>query len=139
MNHALPAGEDTTHAIDVQLTTLDEAIRIDAAAIPNIDVEGYETSVIAGAEKTLENPLLHSIIMELSGSGSRYGINEGTILKRLSDSGFEPFVNIPFERKLVSLQGKNAASGNTLFIRDKDLVTHRLALAPKFRTHGVEL
>jgi hypothetical protein len=38
-----------------------------------IDVEGFETEVISGAPRTLENPSLRCILMELAGYGKRYG------------------------------------------------------------------
>ena len=46
------------------------------------------------------------------------------------DNGFKTYSYDPFKRGLVSLEGKNLASGNTLFIRNEALVRERLATAP---------
>jgi len=76
---------------------------------------------------------MDAVIMELNGSGSRYGFDESAIHMRMRDYGFNTFVYMPFERVLSPLNGKNARSGNTLYIRNIDRVKKRLATAPKFR------
>jgi hypothetical protein len=81
-------------------------------------VEGYETLVLRGAEETLSRSSLHSVIMELNGSGKRYGFDESAILEMMQDHGFKTYSYDPLTRSLVNLQGRNLDSGNTLFTRD---------------------
>jgi FkbM family methyltransferase len=139
MNHVLTDAEQNRSGIQINVTTLDEAVAINSPTLLKIDVEGYETPVLQGAERLLSNPLLHSVIMELNGSGAHYGFDEVALLQKMADFGFESFAYEPFSRKLVSLKGKNAVSGNTLFIRDLGFITERLATAPQYRIHGVDL
>lgn len=91
MNHALSDGESQTGTLEVPVTTLDTAVDITSATIIKIDVEGYETPVLEGATRVLENPSVHAVVMELNGSGTRYGYDESVILAKMSGLGFEPF------------------------------------------------
>ena len=139
LDHVLADGESSESAVMVPVTTLDAALEGEGPAVIKIDVEGFETSVIKGAFRMLENPSLHSVIMELNGSGSRYGFSEDWILAAMADRGFSTYVYEPFARRLLSLDGKNNASGNTLFIRDLAGVEKRLASAPRVSVAGVQI
>ena len=77
-----------------------------------IDVEGYETSVLKGAENILKNNELCGVIMELNGSGKRYGYDESLILSMMTDYGFEAYSYDPIDRKFIALNGKNFTEGN---------------------------
>lgn len=139
VNHALAENERSANSIEVKVTSLDRVISEKQPNLLKIDVEGYETPVLCGAEKTLLNPQLHSIIMELNGSGNRYGFDESRLLRLLLDKGFMPFSYDPLSRNLTSLNGKNQAQGNTIFIRNEALVRERIASAPKFNVFGVSV
>lgn len=135
-NHVLAFGEQYEKTVTVEVTTLDTALKDNPPSLLKIDVEGYETAVLEGAQDTLKNTTLHSVIMELNGSGRRYGFNELRILELMSDFGFKTYSYNPFNRKLVSLEGKNLNSGNTLFIRNESFVKDRLEKAPKVSVHN---
>lgn len=130
-NHALANGEQCDNYVDVEVTLLDEYLKTESPSLVKIDVEGFETPVLSGAEKTLKKQSLHSVIMELNGSGDRYGYDESSILEMMNDYGFSTYSYNPISRTLVSLQGRNLRSGNTLFIRDIELVKEMLSSAPK--------
>ena len=125
-NHVMAAGEQTAGAISVPTLPLDQVLGGRVPAVIKMDVEGFETPVLRGARATLANPALHSVIMELNGSGTRYGFDEAEILRTMLEHGFSTYAYEPFARRLEPLGGKNAASGNTLFIRDRDLVAGRI-------------
>ena len=91
----------------------------DAETLIKIDVEGYETPVLEGAQKTLEKHELNAVIMELNGSGSRYGYDEARILELMFSYGFKTYSYNPLARKLINLDGKNLNEGNTLFIQQR--------------------
>jgi hypothetical protein len=61
--------------------------------------------------------------------GARYGYDEAEILALMRECGFGTYTYEPYARQLVSLEGKNHASGNTIFIRDVALVRSRIARA----------
>ena len=139
VNHALSDGESCANPVTVDVITLDSALAHESPSLMKIDVEGFEKPVILGGEKTLSNASLHSVIMELNGSGGRYGIDESTILEMMFDHGFAAYSYEPFQRLLVNLKGKNLDSGNTLFIRDRAYVEERVRTASKFTVNGCTL
>ena len=101
-----------------------------------IDVKGYEAPVLEGADETLKRKMLHSVIMELNGSGARYGFDESKILELMFDYGFKTYSYNPINRTLIKVDGKNLKSGNTLFIRDFSFVSERLKTAPMISISG---
>lgn len=135
-NHALAPGEHSDNTINVEVSTLDAELEGEWPSLIKIDVEGYETPVLEGAFETLKKQTLHSVIMELNGSGGRYGFDESRILEMMCDHGFGTCSYNPLDRILVNLQGKNLDSGNTLFIRDESFVLDRLKTASKISVHG---
>lgn len=135
-NHALAAGEECGEVIDVEVTSLDTALRGESPALLKIDVEGYETPVLDGAHEVLQNESTHSVIVELNGSGKRYGYDESRLLERMLDYNFETYSYDPLGRKLIDFHGKKADSDNTLFIRDRSFVEERLKTAPMVSVHG---
>lgn len=140
MSHVVPETDEVpTDTIEVEVTTLDSALEGLSPTLIKIDVEGFEANVIAGADQTLSNKSLDAVIIELNGSGKRYGFNEHELLKRILDYGFKAFTYSPFERRLLSLEGKNSRSGNTLFIKNVKEVEERLVEAPTFHVQGNDI
>ena len=139
MNHVIAADEQGENVISVKQSTLDE--ELDGAPLCiKIDVEGYETSTLQGGLNTLKNKGLYAVIMELNGSGNRYGYDEGEILGLMASYGFKPYAYQPFERRLIPLKGKNTiGTGNTLFIRDRALIQERIKTARGIKVHGVSI
>jgi len=138
-NHALAAGETSDGAAEVRVVNLDSILQGMDPFLLKIDVEGFETPVLEGGLKVLANPALKAVIMELNGSGDRYGFDEESILAKMLALGFQTYGYDPFSRRLIPLEGKNADAGNTLFIRDKKLVAERLRTAAPIAVHGRQL
>jgi FkbM family methyltransferase len=131
VNHVATAEEIAAgNVIEVKVIQLDSIIE-NIPTIIKIDVEGYETNVIKGAEKTLENPLLKAIIIELNGSGLRYGFDETAIHHQFLQKGFQPYQYDPFERNLILLNAPH--EHNTIYIRDVDFIKKRLQGAKKIK------
>ncbi len=136
VNHVLSDGEACASTVTVDVTTLDAMLSNESPAFIKIDVEGFEAQVLRGAPETLARTSLHSLIIELNGEGNRYGLEESLILDIMSYHGFTACSYDPFRRTLAELRGRKSGSGNTLFVRNRDLVEERLRTAPKITVHG---
>jgi FkbM family methyltransferase len=132
-------GETHNVTTQVEITTLDEIAKNLDPALIKIDVEGWETEVLIGGFKTLQNPGLLGLIMELNESGLRYGFSDSEILKILSGFGFAPYSYSPISRSLKRLEGKNSKGGNTIFIRNEVEVLKRIKGSPRRKILGVSI
>jgi FkbM family methyltransferase len=83
VNHVVAKSENAENAIEVMVDKLDNVLQGEMPALIKIDVEGFETEVINGAHEVLKNEKLKAIIIELNGSGGRYGYNEDDIKSTL--------------------------------------------------------
>jgi len=123
VNHV--ATENETDTIEVDISTLDSILLTETTpALLKIDVEGFETEVLNGAEKTLADKTLKAIIIELNGSGQRYGYDEIQIHKKLIEFGFKPFNYTPKSRQLKEIE--TFGIHNTIYLRDKEFVEGRI-------------
>lgn len=128
MNHVATATDQ--NVINVEVTTLDNLLAgRDCPLLIKIDVEGFETEVIKGAEGLFKNPALKALIIELNGSGKRYGYNEMNIHDKLVEYNFKPYTYEPFTRSLESIDSID--THNTIYVRDADFVLQRLKAAEK--------
>lgn len=113
----------------VPIEVLDEMLQEREPLLMKIDVEGYELPVLRGAQRVLSRPSLRGVIMELNGSGSRYGFDEASIINQMRAYGFQTASYDPFNRRIELQNGKCLTSGNTLFLRDLDFINKRLSEA----------
>lgn len=138
----LTNAHDTTNHVElndqvgglqsVEVDSLDRRLAGEAPVLLKIDVEGWESETLAGGEATLNDHRLKAVILELNGSGHRYGFSDEDTHRLMLSAGFEPFGYAPFERRLFELGGIRRKSGNTLYLRDLEAVRARLEAAPPF-------
>ena len=138
-NHVVSESSAQTGIIEVSVQTLDDVVADRRPMLIKIDVEGFETEVVAGAERILSQESLLAVIMELNGSGARYGFDEALLHKRILDHGFKPFSYSPFSRDLLALNNKNVEAGNTIYVRNVADVAERLQTAQPFVVCGREI
>jgi FkbM family methyltransferase len=132
VNHVIADHEknSTDRFIEVQIKPFDLVLEGNQCpALIKIDVEGFETEVIKGMQQTLKNNIFKAIIIELNGSGRRYGYNEELIHIELLNNGFSSYVYDPFKRKLLPVE--HFGSHNTIYVRDINFVNQRILSAPK--------
>jgi FkbM family methyltransferase len=137
-NHVVASSESGQSSIQVEVRPLDDLLRAESPSAMKLDVEGYETPALEGAQETLRNLSLHSVVIELNGAGDRYGYDDSRIVAMMFDHGFRSYVYDPIGRRLSEISGKNPASDNTLFVRDSSLVRERLASAGRIKVLGPE-
>ena len=135
MNHVVWSSDAS--GTKIQVDTVDNIFSAEVPLLLKLDVEGYEAPVLMGAQQTLSNPALKGLIVELNGSGKRYGFDDTKTHANILSYGFAPFRYLPHERQLYPL--KNIGSPetqNVLYIRDLDFVFNRLLSAPGFSVLG---
>lgn len=139
VNHVVAQPQRGVDTVRVPVTTLDIALAGRAPAMLKIDVEGYETSVIEGADQTLRSPSLRAVLMELNGSGERYGFDDRRLHERMLRYDFTPAGYDPARRELRSREWQASSEGNLLYLRDPESLRPRLADAPRRALHGMLL
>ena len=136
-NHVLTEkSEKNISGATIECTTLDLTIN-EIPQLIKIDVEGFETEVIQGGAHFFLQPQLKVIIIELNGSGARYGFDEETIHNKLVKVGFSPYSYDPFTRKLVPLP--HWGTHNSIYIRDLNFVKERIVSAPRIMVNNLAL
>ena len=140
-NHVLAAGEQSRGAIELPVTTLEDAVQsYSSPSVLKVDVEGFEHDVLQGAKSVLESPGLNVVMLELRNHGARYGYNENEIHDMMYDYGFTATVYEPFERKFRTWKRESESKlGDVLYVRDMDLATARVQESKSFRVKGTDL
>lgn len=134
-NHVLSEGDEGGQ--QVQQTTADALFANEAPLAMKLDMEGYEAAALAGARVTLADPGLKALIVELNGSGSRYGFDDQQTHRSLLQCGFVPHNYDPRSRVLAAREG--ISGQNAIYVRDADWVQDRLTASPPFKVLNREI
>jgi len=118
----------------VFVDSLDNICEKKIPLILKIDVEGFETNVINGAKKIIENNILKAIIIELNGLGKRYGFDEMKIHDYLINQGFNCYNYDPYKRKFN--ESNFDGIHNTIYIRDLNFFKNRVKNSPQISLIG---
>jgi len=138
MNHVLMNNQHSDEmSIQVCIEKLDDVVKTRQPSIIKIDVEGWETQVIAGAQNILVSTAPLAVVMEF-GCGGKYGFDEEMLHGQMLDYGFETVVYEPFQRNLRSLEGRRNSGGNTIYVKDMVFWGDRLISSPKYRVLDIE-
>jgi FkbM family methyltransferase len=137
-NHVIADAVAHDKATTVPIVRLDDFADSVKPTVIKIDVEGYETPVLSGAERMLNSPSLLAVVMELNGSGARYGFDDAALHQRMLEHRFTPCSYSPADRTLNVLQGPNPIS-NTLYVREMAQLSERVRTAPRVRVLGVTI
>jgi FkbM family methyltransferase len=118
------------NTIQVRIVTIDSVLEHKKKpTMIKIDVEGFETDVLNGMQNTLKDYELKAVIIELNGSGNRYGHDERKIHETFLGFGFNAYQYDPFERKLTMVA--DFGKYNTIYLRDPDFIKKRISAAEK--------
>lgn len=129
-NHVAVEGDSGT--VEVPVSRIDDLPRV--PLLIKIDVEGFESEVLAGAERTLASPDLLAVIIETNGGGRRYGRDDGDIDAALTRSGLTACAYDPFRRILTPAPPRPLA--NTIYVRGLEAAQRRVSSVRQFRVHG---
>lgn len=128
------AVEADAEGQEVAVTTLDSELANDRSMMLKIDVEGFELYVLQGAASVLSSGNVEAILIELNGNGRAYDIADEAVHAELVKHGYTPVAYSPRDRTLTVLPTFNT-HGNTLYVRDPDVVASRCASAPRRTIH----
>jgi FkbM family methyltransferase len=134
-NRVVSKYEEKDQYLEVKVESFDSLFYPESIPLlMKIDVEGFESEVLKGMKKTLVDKHLKAIIIELNGSGYRYGFDEKHIHQQLLEAGFQPYGYDPYSRQLEQLL--TFGSNNTVYMRDLDFIKMRLKEAGKLKIFG---
>jgi FkbM family methyltransferase len=134
-NHVVAGGGEEADTTEVPVTTLDDVVGACPPVLVKIDVEGFESQVLAGARKTLASPETQALIVELNGAANRYGLDVRETRREIEALGFRPFAYDPLSRSLTPWN-PTELDGNYLFLRDPAATERRVRTAPPIRVLG---
>lgn len=134
-NHVIKSPDEATaNMIRVPVVTIDSLLSNGCPLLIKIDVEGFETEVMNGMELALDNPGLKALVIELNGSGSRYGYDEKQIHDVLLSKDYRPYTYDAFTRTLTNVS--SYGSYNTIYCRDIAFIEERLKAAKAVNVMG---
>jgi FkbM family methyltransferase len=139
INHVAVDADRSRAVATVPVTTLDAALRGEAPAVVKIDVEGFEARVLTGGDLTLRSSGVLALLLELNGSGVRYGSDENELHEKVLRYGFFPARYEPLSRKLSTVDLRRNPAGNTLYVRSIEQMQARVAAAPQFSVRDLRL
>ena len=137
LNHMVArtwAGE----TIDVPVRRLDDVLAGRTCRLMKVDAEGFEMNIFRGAAATLANPGLCALIVELNGSGLRFGHSDDSVHAEIARYGFRPHRYDPATRRLTEIPTFNRNSLNTLYVRNADDAMQWTSTGPKIRVRSAE-
>ena len=137
MNHVATEADSDKVKINVPVKRLDDILGHEIPLLMKIDVEGFECEVINGAEETLKDNKLKALIIEVNGSGARYGFDEKKLHEKLLSFGFKPYSYDPRQRRLIELA--TFREKNAFYLRDIPFIQKRLDTAEKVNVLGQSL
>jgi FkbM family methyltransferase len=143
MNHIATEQEQKAGGsiLPVPVRPLDLVLEKEQPRLIMIDVEGFESEVIRGAESIFlrdGEPL--AVIMETNGSGRRYGYEDAALFREMEERfGFGTFRYYPLRRELEALDRDCAPDGNTLFLTCPSFFRGRVESAPAFPIQGQDV
>lgn len=126
-----------THEGDLSDSAEVEVVRLDdhdllrgqiGRILLKVDVEGYETEVMAGAQGLLADGRLIGVIIEINGSGNAFGHSDQQIIDQLHDVGLTEVSYDPISREL---REGTTTEQTRIFIRDLDEVRRRVVSADR--------
>lgn len=126
------AAENTTR---VRVGVLNRELELSGEYFLKIDVEGFESQVIRGAESILASGRVLAMIVELNGRGVEFGHTNEEVHQKIMSYGLVPVLYEPVSRSVTRLNGYNKNGGNTLYVKNFGQAQELVCSAPKRVVH----
>lgn len=126
------AGENTTR---VRVGVLNRELELGKEYFLKIDVEGFESRVISGAENILASGQVLAMIVELNGRGVEFGYTNEEVHQKIISHGLVPISYDPVNRKIKKLDDYNKNEGNTLYVKNIEQAESLVRSAPRRVVH----
>jgi len=133
INHVATDRDPAGDKISVDATTIDDVCATAVPLLIKIDIEGYELPALRGGARTINDPRLKIIIIEVNASGRRYGFEAREVDELLSAAGFAMYSYDPAKRSLEP--GPHHSSENRIYVRDIEWVRERVESARQFKIY----
>ncbi len=140
-NHMAAPGEAAAPGdfTEVDVRTAVQLLGDRVPVLVKMDIEGYELEVIQGSAQLFSNTALLAVIVELNGSGQRYGHGDDVLDECLRGHGFTAWRYAPLQRTLLPAPEKRGSAGNVLYLRNQARALERVSSAKPFRVLGREI
>jgi len=133
-NHVIPdTNENDQYAISQKIKTLNSLLNLEDEYVLKIDTEGYEFNILKGANKILSHGKILAIIIEVNGSGAKYGITDNDIHTELKKYGYSPIKYDPLAKRISNIENLN--DNNFIYIKDSLRISERVSTTSKFKIH----
>jgi FkbM family methyltransferase len=136
-NRVLNKAEMDRTYLEIEVLPLDNVRAKLRPTMIKIDVEGFESEIVAGGKETFACSELNVVMMELRGHGNRYGFNETAIDQHMHELGFRAWIYDPLHRTIKPKPNGNRRLGDMLYIRDIDEANGRIAAAQKYKINNM--
>jgi len=139
-NHIVGSVERGERTATIEIVTLDAHFPKECPVGIKIDVEGYESQVLNGAQRILSDPRLKFVIMEAISRPGREANNVSESIKILGSHGFAMYAFDPMRGLLQQAPAQSICyisegDENCLFLRDADFIRARLG-GDAYAGHG---
>lgn len=134
VNH-VASTQEFIETLEVPIVRLDDSLAGLSPTMIKVDVEGFELQVLRGSSRMLADSHLLAMIVELNGSGARYGSSDEAVHNLLVSHGFFAVTYNPVARKVHLLQPH--FGGNVIYVRDREEISRRVQRALARKVHPV--
>lgn len=124
----ITTNADVSDSVQVEARTIDQVVDGNAPTVIKIDVEGHEVAALRGARRTLADPSLLALIVEINKDTPVDGL-DGDVISIMNNAGFSPYAYNPFDRTLMD---RGAREGNVIFVRDVSVVEERVLSSRRY-------
>lgn len=134
-NHVLDRGEVYRgRSVTVPIRRIDDLLGEDVPTLIKIDIEGYEYPALQNAATVLKSQYCEGLIVEINGSGKKYGVGDADVDALIRSFGFYPAAYDPITRRLSALPGHGPR--NTIYLKDIAAAQKKLLKAKAFSVLG---